>query len=1025
MNIRNIAFHLFILFAASMVSLVFILNSGELPLALAEEGAATPLIYLPVVSAAGGSNNPVTPTPTHTVTSTPTNTPTTKPPAQKIAFFVDMEWKTSRSAIATDGQGGNHLAYTYYEAAGPDVPTSGVYLYCPRDCNQGANWNGVAMGEMVKEIQLELTPDGRPRLLYRAATDNNGSDYYYAACDESCTNAGKWSITHVASDRGTSIGELGIDEQPNRYFALDGQGRPRFVYSDRNTWITPDHVGTFYAFCDQACTEKANWSEVRINHDSGNHSRFEKFNFPSLAFTKAGQPRILADGTSMQDESAIYYLACDTACDQLDSWQRLALFERGSGVNISYDVEVDGEDRVRVAFYQGALLEAKGDRLWYGECNAGCLSAGNWQRIELGLSAGEGQDPDLELDAAGRPHIAYALYHGGLGYAHCNERCTEAPARWQFLTVETADDLAAAWNVAYPPHCDGGIWSGLTPSLALDPQGGPRMAYDATYHARCWYDDENDQWEPWPQFALVKRAVRVSLPASVGGDAPTVTPTPTGSTTATSTPTATATSTATPTATATATATATKPAPARLGTGVFMNTQWSTGSSTMAVDANNGIHVAYAYYEPIYTPDPNGDANPTSAVYRYCPANCDKVTSWQSVALGEAVSEVQLALTPGGQPRLLLLERVETAWGRSDRYRYAQCNQNCTVQAQWQLGTVVTTANDLSWHWNAEPGDMTWTNREYTPRQYFALDPEGRPRFVYYHYNPEIDVDHLGAFYAACDDGCTNAGNWRHTRITAITDWSGELEVEILEKPVLAFTPDGQPRLLAYFLPGGILRFPGLYYFACDIDCNNSDNWFTTQIGVGGDENGVWDFALDGEGRPRAVLSRYVTNIGYVVDYLWCNAGCMDSFNWQRSELPGKGKYVALAFTAAGQPRVAVIDTVYDETGNNPADTLFYLTCNTNCQSVDAQWQRKTVETGDNLAAEWTGAYPPACVGGEWYMLFPLLALDAAGNAHVSYDTNYVAKCEYDPASGTWLGGEEASYSTPWRSGRAVRFPQP
>lgn len=39
---------------------------------------------------------------------------------------------------------------------------------------------------------------------------------------------------------------------------------------------------------------------------------------------------------------------------------------------------------------------------------------------------------------------------------------------WQHQVVETRADLLASWPVFYPPHCDGELWDGLTPSLALN-----------------------------------------------------------------------------------------------------------------------------------------------------------------------------------------------------------------------------------------------------------------------------------------------------------------------------------------------------------------------------------------------------------------------------------------------------------------------------------------------------------------------------------------------------------------------------
>jgi hypothetical protein len=76
-------------------------------------------------------------------------------------------------------------------------------------------------------------------------------------------------------------------------------------------------------------------------------------------------------------------------------------------------------------------------------------------------------------------------------------------------------------------------------------------------------------------------------------------------------------------------------------------------------------------------------------------------------------------------------------------------------------------------------------------QRYFALDSAGRPRFIYYHYNEEVDPDCVGAYYAACNSACDNTANWTHTRITQTREWFGELEWEILEKPALAITGGG------------------------------------------------------------------------------------------------------------------------------------------------------------------------------------------------------------------------------------------
>jgi hypothetical protein len=308
-----------------------------------------------------------------------------------------------------------------------------------------------------------------------------------------------------------SIVEYSDDELPQRYFALDPEGRPRFVYSDRDSWREPDHLGTFYAYCDAGCTDIANWFEAQISKDNGNQGpyRSEKFYYASLAFSRDGKAHVLAEGTSMQDESYLFYVACDSDCGSAGSWSSAPIYGRGSGVNVAYDVELDAQGRPRIAFYEGAQLEAKGDQLWYGWCDQGCTSAANWQRHDLGLAAGEGQEPDLELDATGKPRIAYALYaQGGLGYGWCDNACETSGGQWQHQVVESRNDLAALWPVAHPSHCDGGLWDGVTPTLALDKSGNALIGYDATYSARCWYNLVTREWEPFHQFHLVWRTAR-------------------------------------------------------------------------------------------------------------------------------------------------------------------------------------------------------------------------------------------------------------------------------------------------------------------------------------------------------------------------------------------------------------------------------------------------------------------------------------------------------------------------------------
>ncbi|MEZ4678085.1 MAG: hypothetical protein R2932_28090 [Caldilineaceae bacterium] len=111
---------------------------------------------------------------------------------------------------------------------------------------------------------------------------------------------------------------------------------------------------------------------------------------------------------------------------------------------------------------------------------------------------------------SGCPHIAYTdQTAGGLGYAWCTADCESDNATWQHKVVESATVLHDDWPVAIPLTCDGGLWHGLTPVLALDQLDKPHVAYDTTYHAHCLFDDPSDGKPPFTAFHLIVRAVRV------------------------------------------------------------------------------------------------------------------------------------------------------------------------------------------------------------------------------------------------------------------------------------------------------------------------------------------------------------------------------------------------------------------------------------------------------------------------------------------------------------------------------------
>lgn len=488
------------LFRASlfMLLLVFSLSSMILP-ALAQGPGGN--VFLPLLSkgnggggggGGGGNPPPTTPPPTNPP---PTQPPPTDPVFTVQTFFVEPNTKTASAAVAVDPQGGKHLAYDYFVPAIENAPA--VYLYCPpgKDCTDGANWSGVSFLAQVEEVQLALTPDGKPRLLFTTSSthshDGSGRDYYYAACDSNCTQPGSWDGTYILYSWGTAISDISNNETPQRYFALDHLGRPRFVYYDRNYYIEPDHWGSFYVWCDEDCTSGPEaWSETLIGQTTPYDS--EIFEWPSLTFTKTGGPRIVANIFTLDDaQSGVYYVACDTNCDDATNWDRVRLFERGSMHYVAWDIAVDLAGRMHIAFYKGDTLDDTEFTLYYGICTSGCFNAANWTRFDMGFPTHAGEDVDLVIDRLGRPRMAYINDGDELEFAWCDSGCDLAQ-NWKREVIDTTSAITAEWIPPRPPTCDAAFWDTLIPSLALDQQGNAFVAYEARYNTRCWLEDPTD-----------------------------------------------------------------------------------------------------------------------------------------------------------------------------------------------------------------------------------------------------------------------------------------------------------------------------------------------------------------------------------------------------------------------------------------------------------------------------------------------------------------------------------------------------
>lgn len=137
-------------------------------------------------------------------------------------------------------------------------------------------------------------------------------------------------------------------------------------------------------------------------------------------------------------------------------------------------------------------------KLAYLSCDANCLQQASWRVLDLGQPISHGQDGvDLALDGQNRPRIAYRIPSptDEMAYAWCNSACESAAAGWQTKLVPSTASaqqelpISPRQGCALPqcnpplPACSSAFWdAGFWPSLALDAQGNPRIAFDIKHH---------------------------------------------------------------------------------------------------------------------------------------------------------------------------------------------------------------------------------------------------------------------------------------------------------------------------------------------------------------------------------------------------------------------------------------------------------------------------------------------------------------------------------------------------------------
>lgn len=402
-----------------------------------------------------------------------------------------------------------------------------------------------------------------------------------------------------------------------------------------------------------------------------------------------------------------------------------------------------------------------------------------------------------------------------------------------------------------------------------------------------------------------------------------------------------------------------------------------TSHPTLAVDDAGGVHVAF-------TPESAPQSNPTRpAYYAYCPANCTRAAAFTRVQLGDGVDFASLALTPTGQPRLLLRKPVQSVYV----FQYWQCDGDCTNLAHWQSG-------DLGYAYARPVG---WVEAFIDS---FALDHLGRPRFVYYDSGADYQDPHRGVFYAWCDATCTAPANWYETRLL---DDGNASDFD------LALGPNGQPRL-AYVTYDSQAVAQQVAYAECQTGCQSGNNWagivLANTASASVSHWATFDLALDAGGKPRLALYTGTGQGGSLVAnslyYLACNAAqCAADQAWSALKLnlpQTQGEEgVALALDSQNRPRIAFHAPLAAGFG------LHFAWCNANCATSALGWQAQEAEASEEVNAQLPippapgCSFPqcnppiPPCTFSSWDSgLRPALALDGAGNPRIAYDAEHL-----------------------------------
>ncbi len=379
----------------------------------------------------------------------------------------------------------------------------------------------------------------------------------------------------------------------------------------------------------------------------------------------------------------------------------------------------------------------------------------------------------------------------------------------------------------------------------------------------------------------------------------------------------------------------------------------NTSAPVLAIDANDAIHSVYPAYSS------------GGAFYGFCGASCTGPNHVKVVALGTpgdgTVHDAMLALDAQGRPRVLL--------STAQNVVYASCDVGCTDPSAWRSTKIL------------EHGGL----RQVTGKA-FALDREGRPRFLMHTYKAYLGVGQKTpeTLWVSCDRNCNDAGSWTQSKISDQMWRGSQLVFDAQNRAHVATVANVDRTESSSGKEMGA-------YVTCASGCERPEAWsgatlasaFESELDAVSIPPAI-SLALTKEARPRIVmLGKNEETLKRNLTYLACDAGCTQS-GWAGSVLSTHEKLgagVDLVLDGTDRPRfVHTLD-----------DSIALASCaEEHCEADGAKWSLDMVERGSDMKPDQIFLYEN-CTVAAWFLHSPALALTKDGRARVGYQARDIS----------------------------------